>query len=218
MNLEILGLSGVGKTTIVNECFGKKNKSLNYLFVAQKSSKVSQLNSIRMAIILLLKITRKSIRSAIYLLTSKVGLRLLLRLGSRCILIKKTRNNNNTLLIDCGVLMPFVESVMVDDLLWSESLLVTMMSVLPIPDAVFYICIKEDLSYKRFINRNYTNYSYLGEMDGVLISKAKFNNANNCLLFILDYLRKRSKVIIMYKNEGQINCEVITKDFHSLLR
>ncbi len=217
MYLEFIGLSGVGKTEIIKKCLQKKEIDLVDKFDLVKLSKPKHLLAFIAALFLLLRISTISLKSAIYLATSKAGLKLLLSLGSRKFSIARFSKENNTLLVDSGVLMPFIESVMVDDLLWNESLIKSILSIMPLPDAVIHVYINENLSYQRFINRSYTKYSCSGKMDGIYITRFKFSNANKCLLFILEYLKMKSIKIVYYDNEQQIDCQVLVSDIKSIL-
>jgi hypothetical protein len=217
MYLEFIGLSGVGKTEIIKKCFQKKEIDLVDEFDLVKLSKPKYLLAFIAALFLLLRISTISFKSAIYLATSKAGLKLLLSLGSRKFSIARFSKKNNTLLVDSGVLMPFIESVMVDDLLWDESLIKSILSIMPLPDVIIHVYTNENLSYQRFINRSYTKYSCSGKMDGVYITRFKFSKANKCLLFILKHLEMKSIKIVHYNNKQQIDCQVLGDDIKSII-
>jgi hypothetical protein len=209
MRIELLGLSGIGKTEIVKKCLTKDRMNFKGNIDLVKLPKPRFLLIIIEALILALKVSFVSIKSAKYLLTSKAGLKLLLSLGARKNSINKFSTLNDTLLVDSGLLMPFVESVMVDDLLWSEGLLTSIFSVLPMPNAVFYIYTNEELAYDRFLNRAHTKYSFSGMMDNIQINRSKYSNANSCLTFIVKSLEESSIKIINYNNKNKIDCNIV---------
>jgi hypothetical protein len=209
MHLEFLGLSGVGKTEVINKCLHNKESTLLNRIDLVKLPKSKFLWASISALFLLFRISIISLRSAKYMATSKAGIKLLLSLGARKSSINRLNKKNNTLLIDSGVLMPLIESVMVDDLLWDDNLIKSILSVVPLPDVVIYVHVDEDISYKRFLNRGHTKYSYSGSMDGVYINRFKFSNANKCLFFVMGYLKTKLVRTIYYKNERQIDCKML---------
>ena len=183
-SIELIGLSGVGKTTLYNNSECNLFKNLNGYSVVHplKPYKISFFFETFVLIVKILIST--GLFRSLFIFRSKNYIDLFLKLGYRIAGIKNRNLNGLVYLRDSGVLMPLISSVIDDRLKIDDTLLLKILINLPLPKYVYCIMDSPDDIYSRFITRE----KKIGnDVNGYTVTD--FKNANIFLSLLIEKLK-----------------------------
>ncbi|MEK9652311.1 MAG: hypothetical protein VW437_00930 [Betaproteobacteria bacterium] len=182
--IEMIGLSGVGKTTILSSPLSPLNKNC----VICEPVRPSRLSHVFHFFYLFVGVVLSSPVSAVHVVKKREWIRLLLKLAYRVAGIKRRQISSKEVVFlrDSGVLMPIVSSILDDRLNISCYPIKKLLGLLPLPETVFFILDKsDDAVYERFIRRE----SIKGR-DLSSYSPAIFSTASIFLFELADVLER----------------------------
>ncbi len=219
--VELVGLSGSGKTTILRRCFLTNGitQKLHTDVKVVKLKKPYIFTQLAAFVIIIFKIFVKSPLTLYYLMSNKFGIGLLLKLSYRNSMKRDILRNNNTIYIieDSGVLMPIISSVIEDNISWNKISLPVLLGVINLPDYCIFVKTKSEKAYTRFITRQQsrdrnTALPVFGDRSRIdSVPKHKFINAECYVERLKHCLNNKGKVICYeYDNSNkEINCNKI---------
>jgi GTPase SAR1 family protein len=196
-SIEIIGLSGVGKTTLFYSLGGALFHNLdNYSTVHPiKPSKI------RFFFETLKLITKVAISFGFvrffHILRLKGYIGLFMKLGYRIASIKARGLRGLVYLRDSGVLMPLLSSVIDDRIKIDDVLLLKILSDIPLPKYVYCITDSPNNIYNRFIDRE---KSLGNNVEGYVLSD--FINADTFLFALIKILKNMGTSVVVIKNNN----------------
>jgi thymidylate kinase len=222
--VELIGLSGSGKTTILKKCFSRvgdvQKTHMNVRVVKLKRSNI--VIQFVTFIFISIKIFLRSPTTLYYLIFNKFGIGLLFKLSYRGSMNRNSINSKDStiyIIEDSGVLMPIISSVIEDDILWNKINLTALLDVIKIPDYCIVVNITPDKAYNRFIFRQQTKsmntaIPVIGDRHRVdSVSGYKFANAERYIHRLKYYLENKKGVTCYgYDNSNEdIDCNEIRR-------
>jgi hypothetical protein len=194
-SIEMIGLSGVGKTTMFYNLGDTLFQDLGKYSTVHP---VTPPNFFFETLLLLVKtvISFEFLRS-LFSLKLLNYFSLIMKLGYRASAIKMRDLNGLVYLRDSGVLMPLISSVIDDKLKIDNALLYKILSNLPLPKYVYCVSDSPVNIYSRFVARE----KKLGNnIENYFLSD--FENANNFVVKLVEILRNMGiSVVVINKND-----------------
>ncbi len=196
-SIEMIGLSGVGKTTLFHNTDSTIFKDL-FEHSSVHPIKPSKISFFFETLVLIVKVVIGVVFSiSLSSFLSRNHINLYMKLGYRIASIKMRNLSGLVYLRDSGVLMPLLSSVIDDRLRIDNTLLFEILSNAPLPKHVYCMIDSPNNIYNRFISRE----KKLGN-DIKNYSLSDFQNANTFLFELIKILRKKSVNVTVINNKG----------------
>ena len=200
-SIEMIGLSGVGKTTMFYNLGDALFQDLG-IYSTVHPINPSKIDFFFETTLLTIKtIISFSFLRSLFDLKLLDYISLLMKLGYRIASIKMRDLNSLVYLRDSGVLMPLISAVIDDKLQINKGLLYKILSNIPLPKYVYCVYDSPDSIYNRFITRE----KELGnKIENYALSD--FENANNFFFELVEMLKNmRVNVVVINKNKDLDN-------------
>ena len=196
-SIEMIGLSGVGKTTLFYNVGDSLFKNLGRYSTVHPVKPSKAMFIFETLVLIVRVVVSYGFFRSLSNLRSLNYINLFMKLGYRVASIKMRGLNGLVYLRDSGILMPLISAVIDDRLKIDEILLVKILSNIPLPKYVYCVTDSPINIYRRFIVRE----KRLGNnIEGYILSD--FENANNFVFKLIEILKNMNvNVVVMNKDD-----------------
>ena len=199
-SIEMIGLSGVGKTTLFYNMEDNLFEKMDEYYTVHPVKPHKLIFFFETLKLIIRFIFSFGFFKSLCVLRSKKNISLFIKLGYRISGIKDRNLSGLVYLRDSGVLMPLLSSVIDDRIKIDNTMLFKILINIPLPKYVYCVVDSPDNIYDRFISRE----RKLGnDVKGYTISD--FKNANTFLFRLINLLKDVNVNVTVISKIGVIN-------------